>query len=188
MAPTYYAETTAQEVSKNLSGEIKDKVILVTGVSPGSLGATFVQHIAPAGPKVLILGGRSAAKLQKTVEVVRVAAPKLTVRTFAIDLGSLKSVRAAADEINKGEPVDVLVNNAGIMATPYSITVDGFENQFGTNHLGPFLFTNLILDKILASKTKRIVNVTSDGYRLSPIRFHDNDFHVFSPLFPDSTS
>lgn len=74
--------------------------------------------------------------------------------------------------------IDVLVNNAGIMACDYAVTVDGFEKQFGVNHLSPFLFTNLIMDKSMTLKELRIANVSSDGHRLNPMRFHDLDFQV----------
>ncbi|TFK78017.1 NAD(P)-binding protein, partial [Polyporus arcularius HHB13444] len=72
--------------------------------------------------------------------------------------------------------IDVLVNNAGIMATPYGKTVDGIESQFGTNHIGHFLFTNLIIPKLLESKQGRVVNVSSNGHRLSDIRWDDFNF------------
>lgn len=98
-----------------------------------------------------------------------------------LDLSSLETVRTAAKEVNGWIDVpniDVLVNNAGIMAVPYSLTVDEYESQLATNHLGPFLFTNLIMAKILASSTPRIVMVSSDGHDLCPMRFYDYHFRV----------
>lgn len=74
--------------------------------------------------------------------------------------------------------IDILVNNADLIATPYSLTKDGFESQFGTNRVEHFLFTNLIIDKILALKSPRVVNITSDGHRLNPIRWLDYDFSL----------
>ncbi|TFK86693.1 NAD(P)-binding protein, partial [Polyporus arcularius HHB13444] len=85
--------------------------------------------------------------------------------------------KAAAEVLSWPEPIDVLVNNAGIMATPYGKTVDGIESQFGTNHIGHFLFTNLIMPKLLESKQgPRVVNVSSNGHRLSDIRWDDFNF------------
>lgn len=106
--------------------------------------------------------------------------PTANLRSLVLDLASLQSVRTAATEVLKySEPIDVLFNNAAIMASPYHITKDGFEAQFGTNHLGPFLFTNLFLLRILASKTgsPRIINVTSVAHRASPVNFDDISFH-----------
>jgi hypothetical protein len=97
--------------------------------------------------------------------------------------GSLAAVREAAEIVNSWADVphiDVLVNNAGLMATPYSLTKDGFESQFGTNHLGHFLFTHLIMDKILASKSPRAVNITSDGHHLNPTRRFEYKFSISS--------
>ena len=103
----------------------------------------------------------------------------MAVRTLALDLSSLKQIRQAAHEVNTyDEGIDVLVNNAGIMASPFWKTEDGLEAQFGTNYIGPFLFTNLIMNKVTAVGTARIVNVSSDGHRLSPIRFDDYGFQV----------
>ncbi|KAK7964446.1 hypothetical protein PG988_011420 [Apiospora saccharicola] len=100
-------------------------------------------------------------------------------RLLQLDLGSFASVRKAAQEVNAyAENIDVLVNNAGIMAVPYAQTEDGLESQLQTNHLGHFLFTNLIMDKILASgPTSRVVNVSSQGYRIGGVRYFDYNLH-----------
>ena len=175
------AETTADEITQRLSSNIKGKIILTTGVSPGSLGAAFVETLAKtAQPKLLILAGRNVSKVEATAKAISDLGTNVPTRILQLDLASLQNVREAAAVVNGyEEPIDVLVNNAGVMACDYSTTVDGLENQFGTNHIGPWLFTNLIMDKVLSSpEGGRVVNVASDGYRLSPIRFHDYDFHV----------
>ncbi|KAI4157483.1 MAG: hypothetical protein L6R39_000668 [Caloplaca ligustica] len=175
----YNTQTTAGEVVKNLTSEIAGKVILTTGVSPGGLGAFFNQYIALAKPALLILAGRNPAKNQETAESLVKEFPDVTVRTLQLDLESLKQVREAAAIVNGWSDVphiDVLVNNAGIMACDYAKTEDGFERQFATSHIGPFLFTNLVVSKILTSKSPRIVNVSSDGHRLSQIRWPDIGF------------
>ncbi|KAK3689316.1 putative short-chain dehydrogenase [Podospora appendiculata] len=178
MAP-YNARTTSEEVVRDLADQIKGKVILTTGVSPASIGATFVKSIAAAKPSLLILAGRNAAKIQETADAITAANPDIKVRLLELDLGSLAEVRKSAALVNSWDDVpviDALANNSGIMATEFALTVDGFERQFGTNHLAHFLFTNLVMSKILASKAPRVVSVSSDAYMLSPIRFDDVDF------------
>lgn len=181
MASTYNAETNGSQVVSDLADQIKGKVILTTGVTPGGLGGTFVEAIAKAKPSLLILAGRNTANIQKAADAITAAHSDVAVRILQLDLGSLVSVREAAAQVNSWDDVpsvDVLVNNAAIMATKFSLSPEGVENQFATNHLGPFLFTNLIIEKILASKCPRIVNVGSDGHRFHPIRFDDYNFGV----------
>ena len=180
MAASHSPETTAQQVIENVKSQIKGKIILTSGVSPGGLGAYFVEAIVEAEPKLLILAGRDLSKVEATAKKISSSASGVAVRTLKLDLSSQKQIREAAAEVNAyEETIDVLVNNAGVMATEYATTSDGLEAQFGTNHIGTWLFTNLIIDKVLASPDKgRVVMVSSDGYRLSPIRFHDYEFHV----------
>ncbi|CAG8396540.1 unnamed protein product [Penicillium salamii] len=179
MPPLYNANTTMTELVTEYTNLIKGKVVLTTGVTPGSLGGSFVEAISKANPSCLILAGRSAAKLDQYGKLLETVNPDLKIITVQIDLESLASVRKAAEYINTHESVpaiDVLVNNAGIMAVEYTVSEDGIESQLATNHIGPFLFTNLIMDKILMSKSPRIVMVSSDGHRLSPVRFDDYNF------------
>ena len=174
MAP-YGFKTTADEVADDCKNIIKDKIILTTGVTPGGLGATFVQTLAKYSPKLLILAGRDTKKCEETAKAIASTSPGVPTRVLALDLGSLKQVRKAAAEVNSyTDHIDVLCNNAGVMATAYSLTVDGLETQFGINHIGHFLFTNLIMEKLLrAPDGARVVSVTSDGHRLGPVRFDD---------------
>ena len=181
MAPTYDQTTKGSVLIKDFAENIKGKVILVTGCSPGGIGALYVTAIAPASPAVIILAGRTTESIAPTEKAVQEANPAVKTKLLAVDLASFKSVRRAAEEVNSWEDVphiDLLVNNAGIMACPYGVTEDGFEKQFGTNHLGHFLFTNLIMDKILKSKTPRVVSVSSGGHRFNPIRWGDYNFSV----------
>ncbi|KAF5024315.1 hypothetical protein F66182_3592 [Fusarium sp. NRRL 66182] len=178
MSP-YTKSTTTKDLVADYTSIIKGKVILTTGVTPNSLGATFVQGIAAASPKLLILAGRNASKLQNLADTLAKTYPDAKIRTLVVDLSSLASVRKAAEEVNSWEDVphiDVVVNNAGVMAIPFALSVDGFEMQFATGHLGHFLLTNLVMDKILASNSPRVVNITSNGHSLSPIRFADPHF------------
>jgi NAD(P)-dependent dehydrogenase (short-subunit alcohol dehydrogenase family) len=173
--------TGAIELAKEYSNIINGKVILVTGVSPNSIGASFCTAIAAANPGLIILAGRNVSKTQATADYIASQSPGINTKVLELDLGSKKGTRAAAEAVNSWDDVpyiDVLVNNAGIMAHPFALSEDGFEVQFATNHLGHFLFTNLIIDKIMASKSPRIICVTSDGHRLNPIRWTDYNFGV----------
>ncbi|KAL9030778.1 MAG: hypothetical protein Q9196_001128 [Gyalolechia fulgens] len=171
----YGFKTTAEEIAGDCKSVIKDKVILTTGVSPGGIGATFVQVVAQHSPKLLILAGRNTSKCEETAKAIRSESPNTPTRVLELDLGSLAQVRKAAAEVNSyPEPIDVLCNNAGIMATPYTTTTDALESQFAINHVGHFLFTNLIIPKLLAAPNgARVINVSSDGHRLGPVRFDD---------------
>ncbi|KAI9369638.1 putative short-chain dehydrogenase [Aspergillus egyptiacus] len=179
MPAPYNTHTTTDELVADYTPLIKDKVILTTGVSSGSLGGFFVQSLAKATPSCLILAARNPEKLSKAASEITAIYPDVKVRTLQVDLGSLASVRDAAATVNSWDDIpviDVLVNNAGIMAVDYQLTAEGFESQLATNHLGPFLFTNLIMNKIVAAKEPRVVVVSSDGHRLHPFRFDDYNF------------
>lgn len=119
-------------------------------------------------------------KLQATEKVLKTASPSLSTRLLELDLSSQKQIRKASEEVNGyAEPVDRLINNAAIMAVPYSKSVDGLESQFATNHVGYFLFTNLIMPKLLAAERgARIINVSSSGHKREQMRFHDYGFEV----------
>ncbi|KAJ4165095.1 hypothetical protein LMH87_006742 [Akanthomyces muscarius] len=179
MPQIYNATATASGLTSDLAAHIKGKVVLTTGVSPKSLGATFVQAIAQGQPALLILAARSPSKLEQTAKAIEAASPGVKVKSLELALDSLAAVRKAAETLLSWTDVpviDVLVNNAGIMAVEYKLSPDGFESQFATNHLGHFLFTNLILNKIMVSSSPRIVNVSSDGHRLGHIRWDDYNF------------
>ncbi|KAH8895933.1 NAD(P)-binding protein [Thozetella sp. PMI_491] len=179
MVRQFNTDTTGDELIKVLGSEIKGKVVLTTGVTKGGIGGTFVETIAKAGPALLILASRNLTKTQETADAIHAAAPDVKVRLLQLNLGSLAAVCEAAATVNAWDDVpsiDVVVNNAGLMATDFALTEDGFESQFGTNHLGHFLFTNLIMSKVLASQGRRIVSVSSDGHRLNPMRWADHNF------------
>lgn len=179
--PSFDAATTASELAAHYAASIKDKVVLTTGVSPSGLGATFVLAIAKAQPSLLILAARDPAKAEQTARDITAVDASVKTKIVELHNDSLASAREAASTVLSWADVpaiDVLVNNAGIMATEYKLTADGFESQFATNHLGHFLFTNLIMEKLLAAAAPRVVNVSSDGHRMSHIRFDDYNFDV----------
>jgi NAD(P)-dependent dehydrogenase (short-subunit alcohol dehydrogenase family) len=133
---------------------------------------------------MLILAGRSESKIAPVIARIAESSPDVRVKFVTLDLGSLKSVRKAVAEINEiTTKIHLLINNAAIMACPYAKTEDGIESQFGTNHIGHFLLTNLLMDKILAAGAgARIVNVSSSAIR-GTIRYDDYNFQV-RPLLP----
>ncbi|KOC17847.1 short-chain dehydrogenase [Aspergillus flavus AF70] len=176
--PQYNAQTTAEEVANDCRASIANKTILVTGVTLGSLGAGFATAIANYAPSLIILAARDVTKAQQTAMEISIINSSVKTRILQLDLGSQVQIREAAKEVLEYEEhIDVLVNNAGVMVPPFSLTQDGVESQFGVNHIGHFLFTNLIMSKLVTpGKSSRVVNISSDGHRLGPIRFDDWNF------------
>ncbi|KAG9200069.1 hypothetical protein G6514_007666 [Epicoccum nigrum] len=171
----------ASAIAADNASSIAGKIVLTTGVTQGGLGATFVSAIAQYKPRLLILAGRSAEKVQATTQAIKshASSSEVEVRFLSLDLSSQASVRSAAEKVLSWADVphiDVLVNSAGIMAGPYRTTAEGIENQFGSNHIGHFLFTNLLMPKLLAAPSPRVVSVASDGHRFSGVRFDDVNF------------
>ncbi|KFZ15813.1 hypothetical protein V501_02541 [Pseudogymnoascus sp. VKM F-4519 (FW-2642)] len=168
-------ETDAKEVVSKFASLIAGKTILVTGVALGGLGSETSIALAAALPARLILAARSASRAMPISSQIASCYPSVKITILEIDLSSLASVRKAAKELEGG--IDVLINNAGVMATPYGKTEDGFELQFGINHLGPFVFTNTLLREGKIKEGGRVVNVSSDGHRLGDIRWNDPGFN-----------
>ena len=159
-----------------LSGvNLKGKRILVTGVSAG-LGVETARSLAAHGAHV-VGAARDLNKAKAATEQVQKAAAAngVTLDLIELDLASLKSVRDCADRLlAKGEPFDVIIANAGVMATPLGQTADGFETQFGTNHLGHFVFVNRIAKLIRPGG--RLINLSSAGHRYSDVDLEDPNF------------
>lgn len=178
----YTSRSTGEEVAADLSAQIRDKVILITGVSPGGLGAEFAVTVAKHSPAFLILANRNIERADETAQRIKDSSPNVPTRLLKLDLASQNQVRKAAAEVyGYKEKIHVLVNNAGIMAGPYKVSPDSIEQQFATNHIGHFLFTNLIMNKLISDNNSwqgRVINVSSSGYRLGPVRFGDWGFDV----------
>ncbi|KAK6349515.1 hypothetical protein TWF696_005799 [Orbilia brochopaga] len=179
----YKNTSDANDVARFLHDEIAGKTVVITGVSPKTLGSEFALTVAGQAPKLLVIAARNVEKLTKVAEEIKAKYPDANVKTLQVDLASFESAKKAGDEIASCEDVpmiDVLVNNAGIMAQPYSKTVDGFESQFATNHLGHFIFTKRLMPKILAAarvgREPRIVNISSNGHRIYGINWDDVNF------------
>ncbi|KAK9767814.1 hypothetical protein K7432_002096 [Basidiobolus ranarum] len=179
MSQTFGFETTAEEVAKRHAKHITGKNILITGCTLGGLGAECCRVIAKHEPGLLVVAGRRLESITETINQIKLESPNANLKSLIVDLASLESVRNAAQEVLCfPEHIDVLINNAAVFNATYTKTQDGYESQFGTNHLGPFLFTNLIMSKILANThgESRIINVSSAGHIMSPIRFEDPFF------------
>jgi NAD(P)-dependent dehydrogenase (short-subunit alcohol dehydrogenase family) len=150
------------------------RTAVVTGANTG-LGYETATALAAKGAHV-VLAVRNLEKGKAAADLIARAHPGASVAIQELDLTSLDSIRAAADELkSKHDAIDLLINNAGVMTTPKSVTKDGFELQFGTNHLGHFALTGLLLDRVLAAPGSRIVTVSSQGHRFARngIRFND---------------
>ena len=148
------------------------RLAVVTGGNSG-LGLVTARELARAGAEVII-GSRDLAKGSAAAKEIKSAVPNARVDVLALDLADLSSVRAFASQVSKAHPaIDLLVNNAGVMAPPRRMTVDGFESQIGTNHLGHFALTGLLMDNLLARPEPRVVTVSSTAHRAGRINFDD---------------
>ncbi|HZZ68016.1 MAG TPA: SDR family NAD(P)-dependent oxidoreductase [Phenylobacterium sp.] len=172
MTATFGAKSTTDDVLQGI--DLTGKRILVTGVSAG-LGVETARALAAHGATV-VGAARDLTKAQAaTAEVRAQAANGGSLELIELDLADLASVRAAADKLNAaGKPFDVVICNAGVMATPQGKTKDGFETQFGTNHLGHFVFVNRIAN--LIKDGGRLVNLSSAGHRFSDVNLEDPNF------------
>jgi NAD(P)-dependent dehydrogenase (short-subunit alcohol dehydrogenase family) len=173
MAKTLGAKSTADDVLVGVN--LQGKRILVTGVSSG-LGVETARALAAHGAHV-VGAARDLGKANVATEQVRddAATNRGSFELVELDLASLKSVRACANRLlAKGEPFDVIIANAGVMATPFGHTADGFETQFGTNHLGHFVLINRIA--ALLRTGGRLINLASAGHRFSNVDLEDPNF------------
>ena len=170
---TFGATSTTEEVLAGIN--LTGKRILITGVSAG-LGIETARSLAAHGAQV-IGAARDLNKAKTATAQVRkdAAANGGSFELTELDLASLKSVRACADRLMaRGQPFDVVIANAGVMATPFGHTADGFETQFGTNHLGHFVLVNRIASLIRSGG--RLINLSSAGHRYSDVDLQDPNF------------
>lgn len=150
----------------------KGKVIIVTGSTSG-IGKEAVKIIASKNAKV-IMAVRNVDKGKEVVNVIKKDFKKANIDVRKLDLSNLNSIRAFANLfLEDYDRLDILINNAGIMFPPYSKTVDGFENQFGTNHLGHFALTGLLMPLLKKTEGSRIVVLSSLGHMMGKLDFED---------------
>jgi NAD(P)-dependent dehydrogenase (short-subunit alcohol dehydrogenase family) len=148
----------------------RGRTAVITGANSG-IGLEAARELAHAGAHV-VMACRDTTKGDAAADAIRKELPSAELDVAALDLASLDSVRAFAGRYPH-ERLDLLINNAGVMAPPYTKTIDGFELQFATNHLGHFALTGLLLDKLLATPRARVVTVSSTAHKMGRIDFED---------------
>ncbi|MDD3320647.1 MAG: oxidoreductase [Paludibacter sp.] len=154
----------------NYIPDLSGKFIIVTGGNSG-LGFEAVKALSNKNAHI-ILACRNLSKGEKAKSDILKQSPKANINVMELDLASLESVRNFASNYKKNHTtLDVLINNAGIMMVPYGLTTDGFEKQLGTNHLGHFALTGLLLDVLKKSPASRVVNVSSIAHRSGEMIF-----------------
>ncbi|WP_434401630.1 oxidoreductase [Planococcus sp. 11815] len=152
------------------STTLTKKRVVITGANSG-LGLETAKHFARLGERV-ILAVRDLEKGQAAEQEIREESPEATIEVMQLDLSDLESVRTFAETfISRFDSLDLLINNAGVMTPPYAKTKDGFELQFGSNHLGHFALTGLLLPLLLRTENSRVVTLSSLAHRNSAIHF-----------------
>ncbi len=166
-------ESTAEEVVDGL--DLSDQVIAITGTSSG-LGEESARVLAGRGARVVMLA-RDDQKNLEAADRIKESAPDARLSCLQVDLTDLSSVaRLGAEATEALERIDVLINNAGVMCCPFARTADGFEMQFGTNHLGHFALTAGLLPLLRRSDRPRVVTLSSGGHRISDVDLNDPNF------------
>ncbi|MEM7334500.1 MAG: oxidoreductase [Chloroflexota bacterium] len=163
--------------------DLTGKVAIVTGANSG-LGFETSKELARKGATV-IMACRNQAKAQSAFDEIKAEIPNANIELMTLDLASLDSIEQFVKAFKeKYQRLDQLINNAGIMMVPYGHTVDGFERQFGTNHLGHFALTGQLMDLIKSTAGARVVNVSSMGHRMGTMDFDNLMYeggHAYSP-------
>lgn len=158
------------------------RVHLVTGANTG-IGFEAALVLAKCGARVL-LGCRSQEKGQAACERILSQVPEADLKLIQLDLGDLRSVRQAAEEVLQEGRMDCLINNAGLASRKRMVTKDGFEAHFGVNHLGPFALTGHLLPRLEEAEHARVVNVSSNGHRIANMHWEDlqadNSYQMFA--------
>ncbi|XXG96440.1 hypothetical protein Hte_002723 [Hypoxylon texense] len=187
--PEFNDSTEALDVAKAFADNIRGKTILVTGVNRGGIGFATAQAFASQSPAHLILASRTPSKIQESIDALKADYPDVDYRPLILDLSKQKAVRAAAAEFLSWTDVptlDIIVNSAGVMNIPErTISEDGIEMHFATNHIGHFLFTCLVMPKLIAAAERnptkgatRIVNVSSGSPMFAQMRWSDINFET----------
>ncbi len=152
--------------------DLSGKVIIVTGANSG-IGFEAAKEFVRNGAEI-ILACRNMEKARKALDRLKNEVPDAKIEVIQLDLASLKSIHKFAENFKKNySRLNVLVNNAGIMAVPYRKTEDGFESQVGINHLGHFAMTGLLFDLLASTAGARVVNVSSNGHRMGKMDFNN---------------
>ncbi|KAL1861334.1 hypothetical protein VTK73DRAFT_7149 [Phialemonium thermophilum] len=193
--PEFNANTEGLEVAEAFADGIRGKTIVITGVNPGGIGFSTAQAFASQSPAHLIIVGRNEEKLQTSIDALKAQYPSVDYRPLKMDLASQTSVRSAAKELLSWDDVpvvNILVNNAAVMLVPErTLSEDGIEITFATNHVGHFLFTCLLMPKLIRAAetnprgTTRIVNISAASGYLSTVRWSDVNFEKTNKDLPE---
>ncbi|KAH6645986.1 putative short-chain dehydrogenase [Truncatella angustata] len=194
--PEFNDKTEGLEVARAFADSVRGKTAIVTGVNAKGIGFTTAEALASQSPAHLIIASRTPSKNKETIETLRAKFPDVDYRSLEIDLSSQKAVRGAAAEVLSWADVptiDIVINSAGIMNIPErTINEDGIEITFATNHIGHFLFTNLIMPKLIkaaeANPTKgatRVINVSSLSPTVATMRWSDLNFEKKNKDLPE---
>ncbi|KAK9769150.1 putative Short-chain dehydrogenase [Seiridium cardinale] len=177
--PRFNVDTSSEEVIETFKSRVAGRIFLITGAGAQGLGGSTALYLSKAGPAHIILVSRTVRNVQPVVDQINTESPAVKVTLVQCDLSDQDSVRAAAATIDKAvQKIDVIINNAGVMAIRnYSKDKHGIELQLSANHVGHFLLTNLLVPKLVAAgDDSRVVNLSSHGHRISPFRFDDYNF------------
>lgn len=170
---SFSRESTAEEVVGGL--DLSGQVFMITGTTSG-LGEESARVLAGRGARVVMLA-RDPEKNDEAAERIRSSVPEADLSTHQMDLADLASVASfAAEAADQYDRIDVLMNNAGVMCCPFGHTADGFEMQFGTNHLGHFALTARLLPLLRQADQPRVVTLSSGGHRISDVDLDDPNF------------
>lgn len=182
--PVWDSTTTSEQVVKAFATQIKGRSFVITGAGQPSIGSSLAVELAKASPGHLLIASRTPSNVFPVLQTILGIDASIKTSFVQMDLSDHASVRQAAQEILKqtGGKIDVLINSAGVMALrEYSVDKQGIEMQLSVNHVGHFLLTNLLAPALLNAGAQgphgaRVVNLTSAGYQISPVRFNDPNF------------
>ncbi|PLB52312.1 NAD(P)-binding protein [Aspergillus steynii IBT 23096] len=173
------ASATSEDVTGAFSTQIRGRTFVITGAGQPSIGSKIATSLAKFAPAHILIASRTAKKVEPVLQEIKEIDPSVKATFVQVDLSDHDSVRQAANEILAAAPkIDVLINSAGIMGLKeFTVDKQGIEMQFSANHVGHFLLTNLLVPALLAGVAEagnaRVVNLTSSGHRISPVRFED---------------
>lgn len=157
--------------------------VLITGPDEACVGTETALALAAGSPACIIFADYSWHNVQTVIYRISATQPDVVTLFITLDLSSQNAIRNAAATINQSvHSIDILINNAGIMACPFARNVDWIESQFGY-YIGHFLLTNLIMERLIAGQGARIVNVSNSGHRMSDVRLYNWNFQVCRPRY-----